>query len=98
MTTLKPELSRLSDIGPTIERRLNDVGIYTREQIVEVGAVKAHQMICMKHPNQAIPVCYYLYSLQEEKLKHYQPLNSVLALRTAARSGRSRQTRPCPRG
>lgn len=56
MTTRKPELSHLKNIGPTIERCLNDVGIYTKEQLVEVGAVKAYQMICVKHPNQTIPV------------------------------------------
>ncbi len=64
MTTRRSELSRLKNIGPTIERRLNEVGIYAKQQLVEVGAVKAYQMICRKYPNQTLPVCYYLYSLQ----------------------------------
>lgn len=71
MTTRKGELSRLKNIGPTIERRLNDVGIYTKEQLVKVGAVKAYQLICRRHPNQTIPVCYYLYSLQGVLTGHH---------------------------
>ncbi len=35
MTTSKCELSRLKNIGPTIEGRLNEVGIYTKEQLVD---------------------------------------------------------------
>lgn len=71
MTTRKSELSHLKNIGPTIERRLNEVGIYNKEQLVEVGAVKAYQMICRKHRNQTIPVCYYLYSLQGALTGHH---------------------------
>ena len=29
-----------------------------------MGPVKAYKRICQNYPNQTIPVCYYLYSLQ----------------------------------
>ncbi len=40
MTTRKSELSHLKNIGPTIERRLNEVGIYNKEQLVKSGLSK----------------------------------------------------------
>lgn len=60
----KSELSRLKNIGPTIEGRLNEIGVYTRSDLERIGPVKAYQWICRNYPNQTIPVCYYLYSLQ----------------------------------
>lgn len=58
------ELSRLKNIGPTIERRLNEIGVYTRSDLDRIGPARAYQWICRTYPNQTIPVCYYLYSLQ----------------------------------
>ena len=46
-------LSELKNIGSTIEKRLNKIGIYTEDELRKTGPVKAFQMIC-----------YYLYSLQ----------------------------------
>lgn len=60
----KSELSHLKNIGPTIERRLNEIGVYTRADLERLGPAKAYQWICRSYPKQAIPVCYYLYSLQ----------------------------------
>ena len=60
----KSELARLKNIGPTIERRLNEIGVYTRSDLERIGPAEAYRWICRNHPNQTIPVCYYLYSLQ----------------------------------
>ena len=60
----KSELSRLKNIGPTIEKRLNEINVYTRADLERIGPAKAYQWICRNYPNQTIPVCYYLYSLQ----------------------------------
>ena len=60
----KSELSHLKNIGPTIEKRLNEIGVYTRADLQRLGPAKAYQWICRSYPNQTIPVCYYLYSLQ----------------------------------
>lgn len=60
----KSELSDLKNIGPTIEKRLNEINIYTRSDLKRIGPVKAYQWICRNYPDKTIPVCYYLYSLQ----------------------------------
>ena len=60
----KSELSHLKNIGPTIEKRLNEIGVHTRADLQRLGPAKAYQWICRSYPNQTIPVCYYLYSLQ----------------------------------
>ena len=60
----KSELSHLKNIGPTIEKRLNEINIYTHSDLKRIGPVKAYQCICRNYPGKTIPVCYYLYSLQ----------------------------------
>ena len=60
----KSELSNLKNIGATIEKRLNEIGVYTRLDLERIGPAKAYQWICRNYPDQTIPVCYYLYSLQ----------------------------------
>ena len=60
----KSQLSHLKNIGPTIGERLNEINVYTRADLERMGPVKAYQWICRNYPNQTIPVCYYLYSLQ----------------------------------
>jgi DNA transformation protein len=58
------ELVRLRNIGPTIEKRLHEASIFTRQDLEAVGPVEAYRRICAKNPGRTIPVCYYLYSLQ----------------------------------
>lgn len=58
------DITGLRNIGPTIKKRLNEIGVYTRADLERIGPVKAYQRICQNHPHQTIPVCYYLYSLQ----------------------------------
>ena len=47
----KSELSRLTNIGPTIEERLNEIGVYTRSDLERIGPAKAYQWICIVDPN-----------------------------------------------
>lgn len=63
MTAATP-LAQLKNIGKTIEKRLNEIDIHTREDLARVGAVDAYRMIRDRHPGQTIPVCYYLYSFE----------------------------------
>lgn len=58
------DLAQLRNIGPTIRKRLNELGVYSRADLERIGPVKAYKRICENYPNQTIPVCYYLYSLQ----------------------------------
>ncbi|HEU4606403.1 MAG TPA: TfoX/Sxy family protein [Nitrososphaera sp.] len=57
-------LSGLKNIGPTIEKRLNEIGVYNRQDLKRVGAAGAYRKIRAKYPNKMIPVCYYLYSFE----------------------------------
>ena len=61
---MKSDLSSLKNIGPTIQKRLQEIGINTKSDLKKVGPVLAYQKIQSKNPGKTIPVCYYLYSLQ----------------------------------
>ncbi len=57
-------LTVLKNIGKKIASRLNEVGIFSEDNLRLVGAVGAHRMIKERHPNETLPVCYYLYSFE----------------------------------
>ena len=61
---MKSDLSSLRNIGPTIQKRLQEIGINTKTDLKKVGSVLAYQKIQSKNQDETIPVCYYLYSLQ----------------------------------
>jgi DNA transformation protein len=58
------KLTELKNIGKKIAGRLNEVGIFSEDELHVIGAVEAHRMIKNKYPNETIPVCYYLYSFE----------------------------------
>ncbi len=58
------ELTALKNIGQKLAGRLNDVGIFSENDLRAVGAVQAHRRIKEKHPEECLPVCYYLYSFE----------------------------------
>lgn len=62
--SISNSLKGAKNIGSTIEKRLNEIGIFTLADLAEVTPVRAYQKICEHFPNQTIPVCYNLYSLQ----------------------------------
>lgn len=64
MTTKSTPVEKLRNIGPTIARRLTEIGIHTHGDLRSIGAVTAYQRIRAKNPGKTIPVCYYLYSLE----------------------------------
>jgi DNA transformation protein len=64
MTNDDRRVEQLMNVGPTIARRLAEIGIRTGHDLRRVGAVAAYEMICARYPGQTIPVCYYLYSLE----------------------------------
>jgi DNA transformation protein len=57
-------LTDLKNIGKTIAGRLNEVGIFSEDDLKLVGAVGAHRLIKERHPNETLAVCYYLYSFE----------------------------------
>ena len=69
-------LTDLRNIGKTIAERLNEVGIYSEDDLRSVGAVGAHRLIKEKHPNETLAVCYYLYSFEGALTdKHWNALD-----------------------
>ena len=36
----------------------------SREDLLAMGATEAYRRLCSKYPDQTLPVCYYLYSLE----------------------------------
>jgi len=58
------DLTNLKNIGNKIAGRLNEVGIFSEDELRLVGAIEAHRMIKEKYPNETLPVCYYLYSFE----------------------------------
>jgi hypothetical protein len=55
-------LSQLVNIGAKTERLLNEAGIWTQQQLQEIGPAEAWQRIKAMHPEEATLTC--LYSLQ----------------------------------
>lgn len=57
-------VSSLENIGPTIARRLQAVGIRTRGDLERAGPSNVFRRVCERYPEETISVCYYLYSLE----------------------------------
>ncbi len=62
--TKNRKLTDLKNIGKKISGRLNEAGIFSEEALRFYGAAEAHIMIKKNHPNETLPVCYYLYSFE----------------------------------
>jgi DNA transformation protein len=58
------KLTDLKNIGKKLATRLNEVGIFSEEDLRQVGAVGAHRLIKQRYPDETLPVCYYLYSFE----------------------------------
>ena len=58
------KLIELPNIGKKLAARLNEVGIFSEDELRTVGPAEAHRMIKEQYPNEVLPVCYYLYSFK----------------------------------
>lgn len=89
---LSNNLKGAKNIGATIEKRLNGIGVFSLAELAQMTPVKAYQSICRQNPSKTFPVCYYLYSLQGALLDlHWDDLPSELKvdLRTQVDEKRS---------
>lgn len=57
-------LTELKNIGKKIATRLSEAGINTEEALRAAGPVEAHKKIRENHPDEKLPLCYYLYSFE----------------------------------
>jgi DNA transformation protein len=70
-TQFANKLKGAKNIGATIEKRLNEIGVFSLADLAQITPVKAYQSICKQNPGKTFPVCYYLYSLQGALLDLY---------------------------
>jgi len=63
-TTNSNSLQGAKNIGSTILKRLNKIGIYSLADLAELTPVNAYKKLCEQNPGKVFPVCYYLYSLE----------------------------------
>ena len=63
MSIQKP-LSELRNIGATVAKRLNEIDVFTRDELQRIGPVAAYLAMKENYPDQTLPRCYYLYSLE----------------------------------
>ncbi len=63
-TTQNRKLIDLKNIGKKIAGRLQEIGVFSEDELRLIGATKAHQLIKANYPDETLPVCYYLYSFE----------------------------------
>ncbi|MBK8567588.1 MAG: TfoX/Sxy family DNA transformation protein [Saprospiraceae bacterium] len=63
-TITNNSLKGAKNIGSTILKRLNEIGVFSLADLAEISPVKAYKKICEQNPDRTFPVCYYLYSLE----------------------------------
>jgi DNA transformation protein len=74
-TIANNSLKGAKNIGTTILKRLNEIGIYSLADLADITPVKAYKKICEQNPGETFPVCYYLYSLEGALLElHWDDL------------------------
>lgn len=77
--SVNKDLSKAKNIGATIEKRLNEIGVFSLADLAEMTSVEAFKRIRDNYPDKTIPVCYYLYSLEGALLDiHWSALPSEL--------------------
>jgi len=82
------DLTKLKNIGNKIAGRLNEVGVFSEDELRLVGAIEAHRMIKEKYPNETLPVCYYLYSFEGALInKHWNEVGEQRKLQLKSQIG-----------
>jgi len=61
MNEADTEVSRLKNIGPVTVRWLNEIGIYTEQELRAVGAVEAYQRISLSGQPTSLNLLYALH-------------------------------------
>lgn len=76
---INSDLRKAKNIGATIEKYLNEIGVFTLADLAEITPVEAFKRIRKNYPEKTIPVCYYLYSLEGALLNlHWNDIPSKL--------------------
>lgn len=87
--TIQSPLQSLKNIGATLAKKLNEIGVQTPADLAETGPVNAYLKMKENSPGKTIPVCYYLYSLQGALLDlHWNDLPGELKEELLMKVGR----------
>jgi DNA transformation protein len=82
-------LTDLQNIGKKIAARLEEAGIHSEAELRKAGPVEAHQRIKNIHPDETLPLCYYLYSFDGAlKNKHWDAIGDKRKQDLKAKIGR----------
>ena len=68
MSTRKPSLSELRNIGPTTARWLHAVGIHTKEDVKELGPVAIYRLLKGHGYNVSLNLVYALHGAIIDRL------------------------------
>ena len=78
----------LKNIGHKIAARLNEAGIFSENELRQVGAVEAHRRIKKIYATETLPLCYYLYSFEGALLdKHWNAIGEKKKSQLKAKIG-----------
>jgi DNA transformation protein len=90
---LSNNLKGAKNIGATIEKHLNEIGIFSLTDLAQMTPVKAYESICRQNPDKTFSVCYYLYSLQGALLDlHWNDLPKELKVELRKQVDEKRST------
>jgi DNA transformation protein len=64
LMTTESRLSELKNIGSIVEQHLNEIGVFTRDDLERIGPSAAYRRLKDSYPDKTLPRCYYLYSLE----------------------------------
>ncbi|MCZ6616618.1 MAG: TfoX/Sxy family DNA transformation protein [Gammaproteobacteria bacterium] len=57
-------LEDLRNIGPTIAKRLQEIGVLTKDDLKAIGSANAYKRIQANYPENSLSLRHYLYSLE----------------------------------
>lgn len=85
------KLTELKNIGRILAGRLNEVGIFSEDDLRKASPVGAHKKLKAKYPDESLPVCYYLYSFEGALSdKHWNDIGEQTKQDLQERSGLKR--------
>lgn len=61
---MKSTLEGKINLGKTLISELNQIGIFSLEDLTKTGSVLAYLKICLNKQVNKLPFCYYLYSFE----------------------------------
>lgn len=86
--TVLNSFKNTKNIGPTIAKELNAIGVFSLSDLAELTPVKTYCKLREANPEKTFPVCYYLYSLQGALLNmHWDDLPKELKLDLKRQAG-----------